>query len=122
MNEVLQKAARISVFVISLSLLVWAFAPEWRAVAAGIMLGVSASMMNALLLRRRVDWLGKVTIEQGPRRVGLGMGGRLATVLIAALIAQRFPEHFHTPTTLFACFFMPFASLIFAYMQSKRQP
>ncbi|MBB3110583.1 ATP synthase protein I [Paenibacillus phyllosphaerae] len=121
MDEMFRKATRMAIYVIAVSLMAWAFAPTWRTVAAGIVLGVSASLMNALLLRRRVDWLGKITVEQGPRKLGLGMAGRLATVLLAVLIAHRYPDDIHLPTTLFACFFMPFASLIFALIQSKRQ-
>jgi ATP synthase protein I len=90
----------------------WAIVPEGRTVAAGLMLGTAASLFNVFLLRRRVEFIGKTIAEQGQRRIGLGMAGRLATVLFAVMLAYRFPEHLSLPATLASCFFIQFAVLL----------
>jgi ATP synthase protein I len=121
MDEIWKRAIRVTLLFSACCLLIWAVVPEWRTVMAGLLLGAAASMMNALLLRKRVEWIGKAAAEKMPRRAGAGLAGRLATVLLAAMIAHRYPEHFHLPTTLLACFFMPFAALACAYFLNKRQ-
>ncbi len=122
MNELLGKSIRIATFFLSACLLVWAFVPEWRIYSAGVMLGVASSVVNAIMLRRRVDLLGTVYRDNPnpPRRVSLGLAGRLATVLLASMLAYRKPEFFHLPSVLFACFFMPIVNLVLAYASSKR--
>jgi len=121
MDEMMNKAIRVALLFMACCLLVWIVAPEWRTVTAGLAMGVVASVLNALMLRRRVDYIGKMTAEQGPRKMGLGMAGRIATVLLAAMIAHKYPDYFNLPTTLLASFLMPFVMLAYAYFLNKRQ-
>ncbi|REK66546.1 MULTISPECIES: ATP synthase subunit I [Cohnella] len=123
MDELLQKATRAAFLFLAVCFLVWAAVPEWRVYAAGAVLGVVASLVNSFLLRRRVDLIGNVykNNPNPPRRMGLGLAGRLATVLLAAMVAYRFPDRFHLPSVLFSCFFMPVVVLLFAYLGNKRQ-
>jgi len=120
MDEVMKKATRAALLFSACCLLVWAVVPEWRTVAAGLVLGLAASLSNAFLLRRRVDWMGKVVTELGPRKMGLGLAGRLATILLVVMVAKKYPEQFSLPTTLIACFLMPFVTLAYAYFLNKR--
>ncbi|UVI29953.1 ATP synthase subunit I [Paenibacillus spongiae] len=120
MDEMMKKATRAALLFSACCLLVWAAVPEWRTVAAGLVLGLAASVSNTFLLRRRVDWIGKVTAMQGPRKMSLGLAGRLATVLLAVMIAKKYPEQFSMPATLSACFIMPFVTLAYAYFLNKR--
>ncbi|MBN2980733.1 MULTISPECIES: ATP synthase subunit I [Cohnella] len=123
MDEILQRATRLALFFLAICLLVWAVVPEWRIYTAGVTLGVAASLVNSYLLRRRVNFIGTVfkNDSEPPRRVGMGMASRLATVLIATMAAYRFPDQFHLPSVLFSCFFMPIVLLFCAFVSNKRQ-
>ena len=116
MDDILKTAMRVAYVFVAACLLVWAIIPEWRTWTAGVMLGVAASAFNAYLLRRRVELLSVKVTQGQPRKAGLGMAGRLATVLLAAMTAYRFPELFSLPATLLACFFVqvvaPFVAMI----------
>jgi len=105
MNDILNKAIRSALFFMSALLALWAFVPEGRTVAAGLLLGTAASVLNALLLRRRVELVGKKAAEEG-KRIGLGFLSRLAVVLLAVMTSVRFPGQFSTPATLAACFYV----------------
>jgi ATP synthase protein I len=121
MVELLNKAVRSALFFMSAFVVAWAVVPEGRTVAAGLALGTLASVMNALLLRRRVEMLGKAVTEQGPTKQGLGLASRLATVLLAAMIATRYPEYFALPATLASCFFVQIAVFFAAIAQNKNR-
>ena len=120
MDEVMKNATRAALLFAACCLLVWAVVPEWRTIAAGLVLGLAASVSNTFLLRRRVDWMGKVVTELGPRKMGLGLAGRLATILLVVMVAKKYPEQFSLPSTLIACFLMPFVTLAYAYFLNKR--
>lgn len=121
MVEILSRAVRSALLFMSALLALWAFMPEGRTVAAGMMLGTAASIMNAFLLRRRIEFIGKTIVEQGTRKMSLGMAGRLATVLLAVMTAYRFPEHFALPATLASCFFVQIAVFLTAIAQNKKR-
>lgn len=123
MNELLSKATRTATLCLAAALMIWAIAPQARIYAAGAALGVLASIINMTMLRRRVELLGNVIKDnpESPRRVSLGMASRLATVLLVAMIAYRYPAWFHLPSAIFACFLMPIAALVHAFIDNKRQ-
>jgi ATP synthase protein I len=97
----------------------WAFVPEGRTVAAGLLLGTAASVVNAFLLRRRVELIGRMAAEGRARRTGPGLGARLATVLLAVLVAHRFPDWFALPAVIAGCFFVQIAIFFAAIAQHK---
>ncbi|HZG58613.1 ATP synthase subunit I [Paenibacillus sp.] len=121
MVDLINRAVRTALFFMSALLLAWAVVPEGRAVAAGLALGVAASVVNALLLRRRVEALAKLAAEGRAGRAGLGMGPRIATVLLAAMIAYRYPDVFALPATLAACFFVQIAVFFTAIAQNNHR-
>ncbi|WP_223298905.1 ATP synthase subunit I [Paenibacillus darwinianus] len=100
----MKKAIRYAYFFLSALLVAWVLIPEGRPVAAGLILGTTASIVNAFLLRRRIELIGKTAAEHGERKMTLGLAGRLATVLLAVMTAYRFPEHFALPAALASCF------------------
>ncbi|GAB2721550.1 ATP synthase subunit I [Paenibacillus thermoaerophilus] len=121
MDKILGMTMRAALFMVAACLLVWAFVPEWRQIAGGLILGLAAGVMNALLLKRRVELVGSAAAGAGPRRMGLGLGSRLATVLLASMIAYRYPEKFSLPATLAACMVLPFVVLTAAWFVHRRQ-
>ncbi|MBW7454325.1 ATP synthase subunit I [Paenibacillus sepulcri] len=120
MNEIFRKAMRSALYLMSLCIVVWLLVPSLKAIAAGIVAGCAASLFNAYLLRRRIDLLGQIVVDQGPRRMSIGMAGRLATVLFVVMIANKFPQHLNVAATLSASFFVQIAVfLITAVTYSK---
>jgi len=117
MDELLRRALRSALFFMSALLAAWAFVPEGRTVAAGLAMGTAASVVNAFLLRRRVELIGRMAAEGRARRVGLGIGARIATVLLAVLVALRFPDWFAMPAVIAGCFFVQIAIFFTAIAQ-----
>ncbi|XEC95313.1 ATP synthase subunit I [Paenibacillus tarimensis] len=120
MDEIIARAMRSALFFVSACLLMWVFVPDGRTIAAGLVLGASASLMNALLLKRRIEFVSKTVADQGVRRMGLGGASRLATVLLAVMIALKFPGRFDLPSTLVACFYVQLAVFVTAIIQNKK--
>lgn len=121
MDKIMKTAVRALFYAMAVCLIVWAFLPEWRTVSLGLLLGLAASSMNAFLLRRRVEMVTLGAAGLGPVRRGLGLGSRIATVLLVAMVAYRFPEKFSMPAALIGCMVMPFILLAAAYIHNKRQ-
>lgn len=118
----LLKPARTAAFVFAAAcLLVWALVPAMQPVAAGCLLGVAASAVNALLLRRRMDWLANQAAAGRTGRMGVGMASRLATVLLAAMIAFRYEHIFSMPATIAACFYVQVSLFVIMIVHNKRQ-
>jgi ATP synthase protein I len=121
MDNIMKTALRTLVYAMAVCLIVWAFLPEWRTVSLGLLMGLAAGSMNAFLLRRRVEMVTLGAAGVGPRKRGLGLGNRIATVLLVAMIAYRFPEDLSMPAALAGCMVMPFVLLVAAYIHNKRQ-
>ncbi|WP_169084487.1 ATP synthase subunit I [Paenibacillus sp. PL91] len=121
MDNIMKTALRTLVYAMAVCLIVWAFLPEWRTVSLGLLVGLAAGSMNAFLLRRRVEMVTLGAAGVGPRKRGLGLGNRIATVLLVAMIAYRFPEDLSMPAALAGCMVMPFVLLVVAYIHNKRQ-
>jgi len=121
MDKIMKTALRTLIYAMAVCLIVWAFLPEWRTVSLGLLVGLAASSMNAFLLRRRVEMVTLGAAGVGPRKRGLGLGNRIATVLLVAMIAYRFPEDLSMPAALAGCMVMPFILLVAAYIHNKRQ-
>jgi ATP synthase I chain. len=120
MDKLWNMSLRVSYICVALSLLLWGLVPTWKTIAAGLILGILASIMNALLLRRRVAFIAMTSAGQAMKRRGMGLASRLATVLLAVMIANKYPDRFNLVATLSACFIMPFIILVTAYFQHKR--
>lgn len=121
MDKIMKTAVRTLFYLMAVCLIVWAFLPEWRTAALGLLLGLAAGSMNAFLLRRRVEMVTLGAAGLGPARRGLGLGSRIATVLLVAMLAYRFPEKFSMAAALIGCMVMPFILLAAAYIHNKRQ-
>ncbi|GKS14225.1 hypothetical protein YDYSY3_52250 [Paenibacillus chitinolyticus] len=122
MNDLLKKAMRIALLLLAACLLVWALVPSVRTVAAGLSVGAIASGINALLLQRRVDLIGKTVAERGAQRMSLGFLSRLATVLLAVMIALKFPQHLDIASTIIGCFLVPFILLLVGILSRPHKP
>jgi len=121
MDRMMNTAVRTVLLMTAGCLAVWAVMPEWRTVTLGLLLGLAAGSMNAFLLKRRVEMVAQGAAGIGARRMGLGLGSRIATVLLVAMLAYRFPEKFNMPAALIGCMVVPFILLAAAFFHNKRQ-
>ncbi|MCR2807465.1 ATP synthase subunit I [Paenibacillus soyae] len=117
-DNIFKTAMRWALIFAAACLLLWVIMPEWKSVCAGLLLGVFASFLNALMLRRRVEIVGQAA--GGNRRMGMGLGSRIAMVLLVAMVAYKNPETFNLPATLAASMVMPFFTLVSAFLHHKR--
>lgn len=120
MDNIVRTAMLATLYLIMVCLVVWAIIPSWSSYAAGVMLGTAASAVNALLLRKKIDYLGQIATGDGKKRLDLGLGSRLSMILLVVMIAYRFPSNFNLTTTLMACFFVQFFVLISALLSNIR--
>jgi len=122
MADIMRAASRLSTIAISIFLFIWAIVPELRTVMAGLMIGTCVSLVNALLLRRRIERIAQLVMDNpSTRRVGLGLGSRIAMVLLAAMVAYRFPEHVNMPAALAACFMVQLVTPLVAIWHYKQE-
>lgn len=122
MDNIVKTAMLATLYLIASCLLVWAIIPAWSSFAAGVILGTAASVVNALLLRRRIELLGQMATSTAPRRMSLGTLSRLATVLLVVMTAYRYPDTFDLVTTLIACFYVQVVILVAMIVRNKRYP
>ncbi|MFC4777883.1 ATP synthase subunit I [Paenibacillus sp. GCM10023252] len=121
MDNIMKTAMQAVLAIVTACLLLWALLPDLRTVAAGIIVGLAASSMNALLLRRRAEMVGHAAAGQGKRRMGLGLGSRIAMILLATMVAYKNPETLHLPSVLAASIVVPLLVLASAYYHNSRQ-
>ncbi|GKU76950.1 ATP synthase subunit I [Paenibacillus sp. L3-i20] len=121
MDKMMKSATRIMLLLMSACLILWAVIPAWKPVMLGLLVGLAASAMNAFLLKRRVDMISMAAMEKGSRKKGLGFGNRIATVLLVAMLAYRFPEDLNMPAGLIGSMVMPFILLAVAMVQTMKE-
>ena|SRR5690554_7500451 len=120
MDNIMKRAMSATLYLIIICFVVWAIIPAWSTFSAGVVLGAAASAVNALLLRRRIDFLGQIAMGSGKRKFGIGTGSRIATILLVVMIAYHLPDHFSLIATLVACFFVQYFVWITALWSSIR--
>lgn len=121
MDNIIKSATRVLMFMMSACLILWAVMPEWKSIMLGLLAGLAASAMNAFLLKRRVGMISDAALEEGSRRKGLGFGNRIATVLLVAMLAYRYPEILNMPAALLGSMVMPFIILTVAIIHTIKE-
>ena len=118
----MKSATRWMLYLTAVCLILWAVVPTWKSVMLGLAVGLAASTMNAFLLKRRVALIAEYTIQQGAqtKRRGLGFGNRIATVLLVAMIAMKFPETLNLPAALSGSMVSPFVILVVALIHNLK--
>ncbi|WP_087973632.1 ATP synthase subunit I [Oceanobacillus rekensis] len=85
----------LAIFVIGLGF------SSYNQVFNGLLLGGVVSFYNLWLLQHKTKALGKAVADTGKVRGGLGTFSRLASTILAVLIALRFNETFHIIAVVF---------------------
>ncbi|MCI3921412.1 ATP synthase subunit I [Paenibacillus sp. TRM 82003] len=120
LNELLRKVGRITSLFLSFCLLAWAFAPEGKAVFAGLAVGVTGSFVNALYLSGRVKRIANFALGSG-RRTGVGFWTRVAVALVAVFAAIKFPE-IDLYAVVAGLFFVQLATLLLGIISNAKNP
>jgi len=87
----LRTLLRATLFLMAVGLVGWALVPSVRPYAAGVMLGAVGSLVNAHLLRYKIEMLGQQIAEKTQKRVGLGFVARISVALMAVMVAMKQP-------------------------------
>ncbi|MFC0475842.1 ATP synthase subunit I [Robertmurraya beringensis] len=80
-------------FLMAFYALGWGFT-SYQTVFLGLAFGTSLSLFNMWLLNRRIDRFGE-TIQKGETVRSLGMFSRMATAVVAVMIAMEYPDLLH---------------------------
>lgn len=80
-------------FLLSFYFLGWGFT-SYKTIFLGLILGTALGLFNMWLLARKVDKFGDRVIR-GEKVRSLGMVSRMATAILAVVIALEYPDRFH---------------------------
>ncbi|MFD2615497.1 ATP synthase subunit I [Paenibacillus gansuensis] len=85
----LKTVYRAALFFLSLCLLVWALYPPLRGMAAGLLIGTAASLVNMYYLSMKVRQAAEIAESGQKRRFNLGFLTRAAVGVLAVMLALR---------------------------------
>ncbi|MBM4761536.1 ATP synthase subunit I [Bacillus sp. B15-48] len=80
-------------YLLALYVLGWGFT-SYQPVFAGLILGTSLGFFNMWLLARKTNTLGQA-VTSGTTVRTLGTLSRMATAVLAVIVALRYPDIFH---------------------------
>lgn len=121
MDNMIKSAMRWLLYLLSACLIVWAVFPELKSVTLGLAAGFAVSAMNAFLLKRRVGMIAEAAMQEGAKKKGMGFGNRIASVLLLAMIAYKYPETLNMPAALIGSMVMPFLLLAAAFVHTLKE-
>ena len=85
--------------LLSIYVLGWGFT-SYQSIFLGLIFGTSLSLFNLWLMARRVDKFGQA-VEKGEKVRSLGMASRMASAVLAVMIAMKYPEKLHLISVVF---------------------
>lgn len=107
MGSIVNMITRVAFGLMSVSLLVWAFAPEYRAISLGLFLGMAVGLVNIRYLALKVRQVTE-SVGQGKRgKMSLGFLTRLCFGLLVIMVAVRFEEHVSLAAAIAGLLLMP---------------
>lgn len=85
--------------LLSIYVLGWGFT-SYQSIFLGLILGTALSLYNLWLMTRKVDRFGEA-VAKGQSVRSLGMISRMATAVLAVMIAMKYPEKVHLVSVVF---------------------
>lgn len=119
MNVFMHYIYRSAMIFVAGCLLVWAFSPDLKPYAAGLVLGTAISLINARILGYKIHKLTEVALANNGKRGNTGMVGRISMVLIGTMTSLRFPQ-FNLYATIIGFFFVQAASFLLGFLLNAR--
>lgn len=92
-KTIFQQHSKYILFLLSLYVLGWGFT-SYKTIFLGLILGTSLSFFNMWLLANRMDKFGDAVVR-GERVRSLGMISRMATAVLAVMLAVEYSDFFH---------------------------
>ncbi|CAM3838149.1 ATP synthase subunit I [Mesobacillus zeae] len=92
-QTIYQRQRKYIFFLLSIYVLGWGFT-EFKPVFAGLVLGTGISLFNLWLLVRRTRGFGDKVLR-GEKIRSLGLMSRMASAILAVIIAMEYPEEVH---------------------------
>jgi ATP synthase protein I len=117
----LKTVTRVTIFFLSLCLLVWALYPSYRPYASGVMIGIIASLINGNYLAVKIRQLSRMASTGQQRRINLGFLTRAAIAVLAVMLSMRINDVnlFAVVTGLFAWQVAAFLTGILSIFKNK---
>jgi ATP synthase protein I len=119
MNELMRHVFRSAMLVMSGCLLVWAFFPGLKPYAAGLILGIAVSLVNARILGHKIHQMTEGALANNGKRVGSGYVARISMVLIGTMVSVKFPQ-FDLISTIIGFFFVQLAAFFLGFFLKER--
>lgn len=106
MGSIVNMITRVAFILMSASLFVWAFAPEYQASSMGFLLGVLVGLINIRYLAMKVRQVTESIANKRGGKLSLGFLTRLCFGLLVIMVAVRF-EEVSLEATIIGLFLMP---------------
>ncbi|OPA75721.1 hypothetical protein BVG16_20545 [Paenibacillus selenitireducens] len=116
----LKALQRVTFIFIAVCLLGWAFVPSMREIAAGIILGTVVSLLNSYFLANKVRNVTKVVLQDGRKRVNLGLLTRVAMAILAVMIAIK-SDGVNVYATVAGLLFAQFIIVVIGFVQVRKE-
>ncbi|WP_066296774.1 ATP synthase subunit I [Bacillus sp. FJAT-29937] len=102
--------------LLSVYVLGWGFT-SYQSIFLGLILGTVLSLFNLWLMTRRVDKFGQA-VTKGEKVRSLGMVSRMASAVLAVMIAMKYPEKLHLISVVFGLMTAYIVIMIDYFLQS----
>ena len=124
MTSIVNAVTRVTFILLSVFLLVWAFAPEYRPIAAGLTLGTAIGLINVRYLSMKVQQLVDLAVSAERKRYNFGMVTRMCIAFLAVMIAAKLGHvKISLPSTIVGLFIAQLltipVSIFFGIRQNK---
>jgi ATP synthase protein I len=119
MSNQLKPIVRAALLFMSVSLIVWILLPEYRTYAAGFLLGMMVSLINAWILLVKIDAFTRNIAEKTEKRGNLGTISRVCMALIAVMCAVKVPQ-IDLVFTIVGLFFVQMVTLVRGLLFSNK--
>ncbi|MEI5909099.1 ATP synthase subunit I [Bacillus spongiae] len=93
LHHVFTRHRKYIFYLLSISVLGWGFT-SYQSIFLGFILGTTFSLFNHWLMVRRIQRFGQAVVE-GRKVRSVGTFSRMASAVLAVVIATRYPEYFH---------------------------
>ena len=116
LQQMTTRYRRYMFYLLALYVLGWGFT-SYQPVFAGLILGTVLGFFNIWLLAKKTDMLGEAVAKGGKVRT-LGTLSRMATAVLAVVIALRYPEFFHFVSVILGLMTFIIVIMIDFFLQS----